>query len=50
MEPLLSAIASDLISRALSIAIQMYRRSKVEETGQKLQRVLLRIDATVEEA
>jgi hypothetical protein len=53
MEPLLSAIASDLVGRALSMAIQRYRRSKAEETEQKLRqlrRVLLRIDATVEEA
>ncbi|TVU35284.1 hypothetical protein EJB05_17168, partial [Eragrostis curvula] len=53
MEPLLSAVASDLISRALSMVIQRYGRSKAEETEQKiqqLQRVLLRIDATVKEA
>jgi hypothetical protein len=50
MEQLLSAIVSDLISRALSMAIQMYRRSKAEQTEQKLHSVLLRIDATVEEA
>jgi hypothetical protein len=53
MEPLLSAIASDLISRALSMAIHLYRRSTAEETEQKLlqlQRVLLRVDATVDEA
>jgi hypothetical protein len=53
MEALLSAIASDLISRSLSMAIQMYRRSRAGETEQKLQqlqRVLLRIDSTVEEA
>ncbi|TVU34477.1 hypothetical protein EJB05_16312, partial [Eragrostis curvula] len=50
MEPLLSAIASDLVSRAMSLVIQRYGRSKAEETEQKLQRVLLRIDATVEEA
>jgi hypothetical protein len=52
-EPLLSAIASDLVGRALSMAIQRYRRFKTEETEQnlrQLRRVLLRIDATVEEA
>ncbi|RCV27134.1 hypothetical protein SEVIR_5G303300v4 [Setaria viridis] len=53
MEPLLSAIISDLLSRALSMLIQRYRRSKAEETEhklQRLQRVLLRVDAMVEEA
>ncbi|XP_062219964.1 disease resistance protein RGA2-like [Phragmites australis] len=53
MERLLSAIASDLLSRALSMVIQRYGRSKAEETEhklQRLQRVLLRIDAMVEEA
>jgi hypothetical protein len=47
---LLSAIARDLICRELSMAIQRYRHSRAEETEQKLQRVLLRIDATVEQA
>ncbi|KAG2600340.1 putative disease resistance protein RGA3 [Panicum virgatum] len=53
MEPLLSAIMSDLLGRALSVVIQRYGPSKAEETEHKLQRlrrVLLRIDATVEEA
>ena len=53
MEPLLSAIMSDLLGRALSVLIQRYRASKAEETEHKLQRlrrVLLRIDATVDEA
>ncbi|KAJ1285168.1 hypothetical protein BS78_03G259500 [Paspalum vaginatum] len=53
MEPLLSAIMSDLLSRALSTVIQRYRRSKAEEAEQnlqRLQRVLLRINAAVEEA
>ncbi|CAN6179412.1 unnamed protein product [Urochloa humidicola] len=53
MESLLSAIASDLTSRALSMVIERYVRSKGEETEhklQRLQRVLLRIDSTVEEA
>jgi hypothetical protein len=53
MEPLISAIVSDLLSRTLSMLIQRYRRSRAEETEHKLQRlqcVLLRIDATVEEA
>ncbi|CAL4961659.1 unnamed protein product [Urochloa decumbens] len=54
MESLLSAIMSDLMSRALSMVIERYyTRSKAEETEhklQRLQRVLLRIDATVEEA
>ncbi|PUZ55002.1 hypothetical protein GQ55_5G177500 [Panicum hallii var. hallii] len=53
MEPLLSAIMSDLLGRALSVLIQRYRPSKAEETEHKLQRlrrVLLRVEATVEEA
>ncbi|TVU35283.1 hypothetical protein EJB05_17167, partial [Eragrostis curvula] len=53
MEALLSAIASDLVSRALSMVIQRCGRSKAEETEknlQRLQRVLLRIKASVEEA
>ncbi|XP_062208566.1 putative disease resistance protein RGA3 [Phragmites australis] len=53
MELLLSAIATDVLSRALYMVIQKYRRCKAEETEQKLQRlqrVLLRIAATVEEA
>ena len=53
MEPLLSAIMSDLLGRALSVVIQRYGPSKAEETEHKLQRlrrVLLRIDATVDEA
>ncbi|CAO2171279.1 unnamed protein product [Urochloa humidicola] len=53
MESLLSAIASDLLSRALSMVIDRYMRSKGEETEhklQRLQRVLLRIDSKVEEA
>ncbi|WVZ69039.1 hypothetical protein U9M48_017892 [Paspalum notatum var. saurae] len=53
MESLLSAIMSDLLSRALSTVIQRYRRSRAEEAEQnlqRLQRVLLRIDAAVEEA
>nr|CAB3478148.1 unnamed protein product [Digitaria exilis] len=53
MEPLLSAIMNDLVGRALSMLIQGYMRPKAEETEHKLlrlQRVLLRIDATVEEA
>ncbi|CAN6180023.1 unnamed protein product [Urochloa humidicola] len=53
MNSLLSAIASDLLSRALSMVIERYMRSKGEQTEhklQRLQRVLLRIDSTVEEA
>ncbi|TVU35287.1 hypothetical protein EJB05_17171, partial [Eragrostis curvula] len=53
MEQLLSAIASDLVSRALNLVIQKNIGSKVEDAPHKLQRlqhVLLRIDATVEEA
>ncbi|CAO2183036.1 unnamed protein product [Urochloa humidicola] len=53
METLLSAVMSDLMSRALSMVIERYTRSKAEDTEhklQRLQRVLLRIDATVEEA
>ncbi|CAL4947692.1 unnamed protein product [Urochloa decumbens] len=53
MESLFSAIMSDLMSRALSMVIERYTRSKAEETEhklQRLQRVLLRINATVEEA
>ena len=52
MELIVSAIMSDLLNRALSKAIQRYRRSKAEETEHKLRRlhrVLLQIDATVEE-
>ncbi|KAG2591291.1 hypothetical protein PVAP13_5NG471386 [Panicum virgatum] len=44
---------SDLLGRALSVLIQRYRASKAEETEHKLQRlrrVLLRIDATVDES
>nr|CAB3478147.1 unnamed protein product [Digitaria exilis] len=53
MESLLSAIMSDLLSRAASMLIQRYMRPKADETEhklQRLQRALLRIDATVEEA
>lgn len=53
MELIVSAIMSDLLNKALSKAIQRYRRSKAEETEHKLRRlhrVLLQIDATVEEA
>ncbi|CAO2188292.1 unnamed protein product [Urochloa humidicola] len=53
MDSLVSAIASDLLSRVLSMVIERYMRSKGEETEhklQQLQRVLLRIDSTVEEA
>lgn len=52
MEPLLSAIVGDLVSRALSMVTQRYLQSK-EAEGEKLRRlraVLLRIDAIVEEA
>jgi hypothetical protein len=52
MEPLLSAIASNLFGRALSMMIHMYGRSKSEEaeqTLQRLQHLLLRIEATIEE-
>ena len=48
MELIVSAIMSDLLNRALSKAIQRYRRSRAEETEHKLK--LLQIDATVEEA
>ena len=48
MELIISAIMSDLLNRALSKAIQRYRRSRAEETEHKLK--LLQIDATVEEA
>ncbi|CAM0145239.1 unnamed protein product [Urochloa decumbens] len=44
---------SDLLSRALSMVIQRYKRSREEEAEhklQQLQRVLLRVDAMVEEA
>ncbi|VAH63850.1 unnamed protein product [Triticum turgidum subsp. durum] len=52
MEPLLSAIVGDLVSRALSMVTQRYLQSKgaEEEKLQRLRAVLLRIDATVEEA
>ncbi|TVU35286.1 hypothetical protein EJB05_17170, partial [Eragrostis curvula] len=53
MEQLLSAIASDLVSRALNLVIQKYKGSKAEDAPHKLQRlqhVLLRINAAVEEA
>ncbi|KAL6615955.1 hypothetical protein ACP70R_038225 [Stipagrostis hirtigluma subsp. patula] len=51
MEPILSAIVSDLLGRALSMAIQRYRQSNgAEHKLQQLQHVLLRIDAMVEEA
>lgn len=53
MELIVSAIMSDLLNRALSKAIQRYRRSKAEDTEHKLRRlhrVLLQIDATVERA
>ncbi|EES01382.1 disease resistance protein RGA2 [Sorghum bicolor] len=53
MELIVSAIMSDLLNRALSKAIQRYRRSRAQETEHKLRRlhrVLLKIDATVEEA
>ncbi|CAO1945806.1 unnamed protein product [Urochloa humidicola] len=53
METIVSAIMSDLLSRALSMVIQRYKRSRAEETEHKLQRLqclLLRVDAMVEEA
>ncbi|KAL6845057.1 hypothetical protein ACP4OV_024552 [Aristida adscensionis] len=51
MEPILSAIVSDLLGRALSMAIRRYRQSNgAEHKLQQLQSVLLRIDAMVEEA
>ncbi|KAM3332413.1 hypothetical protein ACQJBY_027926 [Aegilops geniculata] len=52
METLLSAIVGDLVSRALSMVTQRYLQSKgaEEEKLQRLRAVLLRIDATVEEA
>jgi hypothetical protein len=53
MEAILSAIMNDLLSRALSLVIQRYRRSRAQEAEhgiQRLQRVLLRVDATVEAA
>ncbi|PUZ55001.1 hypothetical protein GQ55_5G177400 [Panicum hallii var. hallii] len=53
METIVSAIMSDLLSRALSMVIRRYKRSTEEEAEHKLQRlgrVLLRIAAMVEEA
>nr|CAB3478149.1 unnamed protein product [Digitaria exilis] len=54
MESLVSAIVSDLLSRALSMAIDKYcKGSKAEEAEAKLQRlerVLLRINSTIEAA
>nr|CAB3474104.1 unnamed protein product [Digitaria exilis] len=54
MDAVLSAIISDLLSRALSMVIQRYKRSRAEKAAehklQRLHRVLLRIDATVEAA
>ncbi|KAL6845060.1 hypothetical protein ACP4OV_024555 [Aristida adscensionis] len=51
MEPLLSAVVSDLFSRALSMVIHKYRQPRgAEQKLQLLQHVLLRIDAMVEEA
>ncbi|KAL6615956.1 hypothetical protein ACP70R_038226 [Stipagrostis hirtigluma subsp. patula] len=51
MEPVLSAVVSDLLSRAMSMVINRYRQPKgAEHKLQRLQRVLLRIDAMVEEA
>lgn len=52
MEPLLSAIVGDLVSRALSMVTQRYLQSKgaEEEKLQRLRAVLLRVNATVEEA
>ncbi|KAL6845061.1 hypothetical protein ACP4OV_024556 [Aristida adscensionis] len=51
MEPLVSAVVSDLLSRALSMVIHKYRQPRgAEQKLQLLQRVLLRIGAMVEEA
>nr|CAB3478150.1 unnamed protein product [Digitaria exilis] len=54
MDAVLSAIISDLLSRALSMVIQRYKRTRAEKAAehklQQLHRVLLRIDATVEAA
>ncbi|KAL6845058.1 hypothetical protein ACP4OV_024553 [Aristida adscensionis] len=51
MEAILSAIVSDLLSRAVSMVIHRYRQSSgAEHKLQQLQSVLLRIDAMVEEA
>nr|XP_034596368.1 putative disease resistance RPP13-like protein 1 [Setaria viridis]TKW16504.1 hypothetical protein SEVIR_5G303400v2 [Setaria viridis] len=51
MEAILSAIMSNLLSRALSMVIQRYKRSEeAEHKIQRLQRVLLRVDSMVEEA
>lgn len=54
MEPLLSAIVGDLVTRALSMMVKRYVQYKgAEEKLEKLQRLkglLLRIDAAIEEA
>ena len=53
METIVSAVTSDLLSRALSVVIQRCKRPKAEEAEhklQRLQRVLLRADAMVKEA
>lgn len=54
MEPIVSAVVGDLICRSISFAIDRYchRRHKgtVQDNLQRLRRVLLRIQATVEEA
>ncbi|KAL6840833.1 hypothetical protein ACP4OV_029359 [Aristida adscensionis] len=51
MEPLLSAIVGDMVSRALTMVINRYMQPRgAEHKLQRLQRLLLRIDAMVEEA
>jgi hypothetical protein len=53
MEAILSAIMSDLLSRALSMVIQRYKSSRAEEAEHKIQRlklVLLQVDSMVEAA
>nr|CAB3474103.1 unnamed protein product [Digitaria exilis] len=54
MESLVSAIVSDLLSRALSMAIDKYYKGsnaqEAQDKVQRLERVLLRINSTIEAA
>jgi hypothetical protein len=52
MEPLLSAIMGDLVTRALSMVSKRYLQSKgaEEEKLQRLRAVLLRIETIIQEA
>jgi hypothetical protein len=51
MEPLLSAIMGDLVTRALSMVTRRYLQTKgAEEKLQRLRAVLPRIHAIIEEA